>query len=515
MTPEEAKKAILAGKASPNTLVRGNLYLGPNTHLSHLPDGLQVDKLELYSVKTLKQLPRRLRCRSLTIFDMKLSELPSDIQVRDRLILANCPLLKRLPPTLTVRSLHLSNCPELAHFPEEARIQVLLIQQCKKIETLPAKLRVQQLLLQDCAYLRSLPPGLIISDTCTIQRCPHLKDLPEQMHLQTLVLRDVPRLQRLPADLVVTQYLDLSGFPAIEELWSGLRLHTLVLRNCERLITLPADLRVDCLLDVSGCLNLEQLPSSIRKLYTLRAAGCLMLHALPPELEVYTLDIHGCPNLRSLPRVLSVKDLNISGCVSLTHWPDALPTGPRRLYMRGCTGLSSLPPGKVEFDQLDIGDCLQITELPVDLHITGWLDLANTSIRTLPPSAAGFKLRWHGVSVPGRLILHPETLTSSEILAEENTERRRAMIERLGMNAFLEKANPEVLDCDEDPGGQRWLLKVNLKQDEPLLCLQVQDPSTGREYLIRVPPTMRTCHQAAAWIAGFDNPKDYHPLVET
>jgi hypothetical protein len=30
-----------------------------------------------------------------------------------------------------------------------------------------------------------------------------------------------------------------------------------------------------------------------------------------------------------------------------------------------------------------------------------------------------------------------------------------------------------------------------------------------------VPPAMRTCHQAAAWIAGFDNPNDYRPILET
>jgi hypothetical protein len=61
----------------------------------------------------------------------------------------------------------------------------------------------------------------------------------------------------------------------------------------------------------------------------------------------------------------------------------------------------------------------------------------------------------------------------------------------------------------------RQLLRVLLPNDEPLICLSVIDPSTGRQYILRVPPNMETCHQAAAWIAGFDNPDDYHPLVET
>jgi hypothetical protein len=52
-------------------------------------------------------------------------------------------------------------------------------------------------------------------------------------------------------------------------------------------------------------------------------------------------------------------------------------------------------------------------------------------------------------------------------------------------------------------------------EDEPLMCLAVKCPSTGRDYFLRVPPTMRTCHQAAVWIAGYDDPSDYKPLVET
>ncbi len=70
-------------------------------------------------------------------------------------------------------------------------------------------------------------------------------------------------------------------------------------------------------------------------------------------------------------------------------------------------------------------------------------------------------------------------------------------------------------DQDTDPGGPRQLLEVRLRGDEPLVCLAVRDPSTGRQYIIRVPPWMRTCHQAAAWIAGFDAPDEYQPVHET
>jgi hypothetical protein len=47
------------------------------------------------------------------------------------------------------------------------------------------------------------------------------------------------------------------------------------------------------------------------------------------------------------------------------------------------------------------------------------------------------------------------------------------------------------------------------------VCVSVLCPSTGRQYIIRVPPEMTSCHQAVAWVAGFDDPALYRPLAET
>src|SRR5579859_647111 len=110
---------------------------------------------------------------------------------------------------------------------------------------------------------------------------------------------------------------------------------------------------------------------------------------------------------------------------------------------------------------------------------------------------------------------HPETFSAQEVLNERNTEVRRVLFERVGYETFMEQAHAEVLDQDQDPGGTRRLLRVPLTGDEPLVCLGVYCPSTGRQYLLRVPPTMCSCHQAAAWIAGFDDPDQYRPLDET
>jgi hypothetical protein len=102
-----------------------------------------------------------------------------------------------------------------------------------------------------------------------------------------------------------------------------------------------------------------------------------------------------------------------------------------------------------------------------------------------------------------------------DILGEKNAEVRRVMIERRGLQTFIKEAIAKVLDEDTDPGGQRQLLRVPMKDDEDLVCVSLHCPSTGRHYMIRVPPTTVTCRQAVAWTAGYDNPDDYNPIVET
>ena len=58
-------------------------------------------------------------------------------------------------------------------------------------------------------------------------------------------------------------------------------------------------------------------------------------------------------------------------------------------------------------------------------------------------------------------------------------------------------------------------MRVVIPGEDHLVCIVVKCPTTGRQFVIRVPPQMTNCPQAAAWIAGFDNPKDYEPVLET
>ncbi|WP_309710859.1 DUF6745 domain-containing protein [Armatimonas sp.] len=278
------------------------------------------------------------------------------------------------------------------------------------------------------------------------------------------------------------------------------------------LTELPAGLRLSRL-TVRGCKNLKQLPSDLQVLQ-LDAAGSGLV-ALPENFRVGSLDLTNCTELAALPEGLSVDFLDISGCTKLTGWPRKLTLGVGRLRARGCAWLTELPESLTELAQLDLAGCTNLTTLPDTLRVSSWLDVAETGITELPHPLQRTRLRWNGVLVEARVVFAPETLTGHDVLATANTEVRRVMLERIGLERFVSDVNPQVLDQDTDPGGPRRLLRIALRGDEDLVCLAVGCPSTGREYLLRVPPVVTGCHQAAAWIAGFDNPADYAPIRET
>lgn len=110
---------------------------------------------------------------------------------------------------------------------------------------------------------------------------------------------------------------------------------------------------------------------------------------------------------------------------------------------------------------------------------------------------------------------HPEPdITGQDILNTENVELRRVLIEQIGYETFLQQVGGIIRDRDRDVGGDRQLVCIPFDDDEPLMMLKVICPSTGHLHVLRVPPDMSSCHQAAAWVAGFDNPDDYTPLIE-
>ncbi|MCB1606131.1 MAG: hypothetical protein KDI71_04010 [Xanthomonadales bacterium] len=281
----------------------------------------------------------------------------------------------------------------------------------------------------------------------------------------------------------------------------------------ERDQPLPANL--DCYeLDLSGY-RLEGLPTDLRVASRLILDGSPRLRSLPENLKVGSLSLRNCMALEALPEGLECWFLDLSGCEHFHQWPQQAVVRNGSLILRDCRRLAALPEWLSRLANLDLAGCPQIDRVPEQLVLTGWLDLAATAITALPAQMGDTRLRWRGVRIDQRVAFQPESLTASEILQERNAELRRVKIERMGALEFAQQANAQVLDEDRDPGGPRRLLRIDLQEDEPLVGLNCRCPSTGREYLLRVPPQMKSCHQAAAWIAGFDDPSDYHPDHES
>lgn len=129
------------------------------------------------------------------------------------------------------------------------------------------------------------------------------------------------------------------------------------------------------------------------------------------------------------------------------------------------------------------------------------------------PDGFGFHM-WHGTHIPSRIIEQADEITAQEIINESNMETRRIMMEKCGMERLLAAAEK----FQEDDYGSLWRLR--LRDDEPVVMAKVINSSpepdgTFRDYVLRVPPNMRTCHQAIAWSFGYEKASQYHPDIQT
>jgi hypothetical protein len=326
-----------------------------------------------------------------------------------------------------------------------------------------------------------------------VSTCPHLEALPNGLHCGSLEITNCP-ITALPVDLHITD--------------------TLLLDTCKELEALPARLLTGQL-TVQNCPTIKVLSAESLSARRLRVSNCPQLEALSPMLTTPVLIVADCPALKGLPETLFVdRQLDIAGWEALTAWPRMGVAFMGKLDMPGCTGLRSLPSWLSEIYSLDIRDCANLREFPKHLRVRQ-MELAGSGLQGLPRKCRKTELTWRGVPISHKAAFHPEMLRAKEILREQNVEIRRVLLERIGFERFIADAQAATIDRDIGAGGARRLLRGPRVRGEHPVYLVVLDPSTGRQYLLRVPPHMRTCHQAAAWVAGFDNPDDYHPIVET
>jgi hypothetical protein len=133
--------------------------------------------------------------------------------------------------------------------------------------------------------------------------------------------------------------------------------------------------------------------------------------------------------------------------------------------------------------------------------------------------ADGFAIHaWHGVRVPSEIIEHPELIQPEKVLTEDNQEVRRIMLERYGWVRLLRDLG--AAEVHRDSCGVLYetarLGEYLDGEDAVARFVHVVDPSTGREYALRVPPIMTTAQAAVAWTFHIEDndAAQYAPQME-
>jgi hypothetical protein len=116
----------------------------------------------------------------------------------------------------------------------------------------------------------------------------------------------------------------------------------------------------------------------------------------------------------------------------------------------------------------------------------------------------GWKLwYWHGFKVTEQIIMRPETLTVEQVEKEANTEVRRVLIERMGVEKYLTQSGATLVDSDEKTSAPRVLFK-DKRNNQYMFCT---DGGTGKFFALSVPDNVKTCAEAHTAICGFDESK--------
>jgi len=144
---------------------------------------------------------------------------------------------------------------------------------------------------------------------------------------------------------------------------------------------------------------------------------------------------------------------------------------------------------------------------------------------------------WHGTRVDRAIVLHPESITISEIANESNAELRRIMLERYDTlryrGAYIVDSGAKVIHQDECG----TLYRSDRNGDTPLLMVKVynsttESDNTQREFFLRVDPNLRPMERNADGAMVFGQPQrmtarnavassfglrgeEYKPVIET
>jgi leucine-rich repeat protein SHOC2 len=92
------------------------------------------------------------------------------------------------------------------------------------------------------------------------------------------------------------------------------------------------------------------------------------------------------------------------------------------------------------------------------------------------------------------------------LLDEENAEIRRVLIQQIGYDRICQ----ELGAIDLDNWREYTLLKIDADIDEEaMVLLKMNCPSTGHIHILRVPPEMTSAEAAITWVNHGIHPDDF------
>ncbi len=402
----------------------------------------------------------------------------------------------------------------------------LKIQGCHRLKQLPKNLQVAGgLLIKSCQSVEVLPESIELTGDLVVIGCPNLRSLPKRIKAKRLVLIGCSQVRELPLD-VECESLRLKdcSIASIPETWS--QPSQLQLENCPNLRRLPSsweslgEIHLERF-EVHNC-PIAHLPRTV-KAHKKISLSFLNRITLSCDLSANFIKILNSPALLEIEGSLSATRLSIVNCPQLRRF--SAPSRALEVFkLIQCESLESLPKGmgmeSSWSSKIKVVDCAQLKEFPKRMYFRGDLVMKNTSITQLPTPMRACRVLWRGYYVPSDTIFCPQALSSGQILTERNAELRRLMLEKVGVAWALKKAHAKTVHSDVDRSGKpRFLVETKFTYPEShkvnYRFLRCRCPSTDREFLLAVPASVTTCHEAAAWLAGFDNPDEYQPIMET
>ena len=113
---------------------------------------------------------------------------------------------------------------------------------------------------------------------------------------------------------------------------------------------------------------------------------------------------------------------------------------------------------------------------------------------------------YHGVRLPEEYgQVHPNQWQSQWLLAEENAELRRVLIQGIGYDRICQELEAKQIDSWQE----YVLLQIDNADVEPICLLKMTCPSTGFIHGLRVPPNLTSAREAIGWVNWDIDPEEF------